>query len=68
MSVTPEKYHPRKIIAEIVPSPKNVVPTLRKFQNWQINLIMKYQNLQRTIILIARKIMNITNTSKNHQP
>ena len=30
MSVTPEKYHPRKIIAEIVPSPKNVVPTLRK--------------------------------------
>ena len=68
MRVTPEKYHTKKIIASILYSPRNNETLLRKCQKYSINLKMKYQKLQRPIVLIVRKQLSIIKIMKYHKP
>ena len=68
VSVTLEKEHPISSTAEFFSLITNNEPVLRNFQNWQINLNMKDNNLQILIIIILRWRLNIRNTMNHFQP
>ena len=68
--MTPESECPGKNTADMMSSPTENVPPLRKkkFQKWEVNIIMKDQKILIPIILVVIKRLKIPKTRNNFLP